>query len=994
MEIFSHDFNSGFIGPCVNNQSVNMKLIRLHLDNNYYCRVLPRYTTSTPGIKIMNVKVIPNKKYYLKVVGFSHHSGCTLWAIDYQGNLLINERIYLQKDLCEAGVLIKTKPQTNNIIIGVLYTLRPNELYTNKPMFIKNISLLEYEPHMSNKVIPINQKYINELNTLKDNIQILDNVSSNSSINRNMSDNFKSINFQEKNNGYKEYVIDENENEIKNDIDEKNQINRNENEMKIIEQQKKIIEQQEALLNQTNKITNKETNIKKPLVSFVMTAYNSEKFIKKPIESILNQTYSNIELIIIDDCSNDNTYNICKDLSIEDNRVRVYSNIKNMGTYWSKNFGFLMTRGEFIILHDSDDTSAPTRLEEQIFPLLENRKYLASVCDYERRNSEGKLVLNRGLPHRLALISLLFRKELLDKIGYFDSVRYGADDEFVERIKKFLPKSLHHVPKPLYIASIRNESISNKETVELNKKKNYLSENRKIYSENFTKYHQKLLKENKNCYVPFPLLKRKWAMAHENMNCDKNNSYKDENVTVSICSIPNRVGSLKRTVNSLLPQVDKINIYLNGYDEIPEFLLNRKIHVETSDYFGDLNDNGKFFFDIPYGYHFTCDDDILYPSDYVQKMILKLNNYYNKVVVCCHGMIYPKNMKNFYSKDRKVYSFKLSLDKDKFVNLGGTGTVAYHTKIFNEKYDKTMKFAGMIDVWLSIQCKRKGIPIVSVSRPEKWLEDINENQEMSLYSKYFIINVEKIKDKLCEKCTENFENKKYKLCEDCYPLLENVKDKEHTKYINDEGSWLFEDNFEIYNNISKNLLIENKLNPMKLIDYDYDTTFLKEFLTKEQLKIYRKFIDIENKCINRYVGLIFEFNKNTDNLSYSINKYLSKAPTLLQLTNKINKKSGNIIHKNFENTLINKELTDNDFVEILNKIFTDDDVYNNTGSDNSKDSKGSKESYDSFKHYNLFEGQPNKKRGRKKKHTKIIPIDNLINENTIPSNDEKEKIIK
>ena len=101
-------------------------------------------------------------------------------------------------------------------------------------------------------------------------------------------------------------------------------------------------------------------------VSVLMTAYNREKYIGEAIESVLASTYTNFELIIVDDGSIDNTGAIAKEFEIKDNRVKVYVNAKNLGDYPNRNYAASLAKGEFILYVDSDDTILPGGFERLI----------------------------------------------------------------------------------------------------------------------------------------------------------------------------------------------------------------------------------------------------------------------------------------------------------------------------------------------------------------------------------------------------------------------------------------------------------------------------------------------------------------------------------------------------------------------------------------------------------------------------------------------------
>lgn len=101
-----------------------------------------------------------------------------------------------------------------------------------------------------------------------------------------------------------------------------------------------------------------------PKVSVIMPVYNAENYIDTAVKSILNQSYKNFELIIIDDCPTDSSMEIIMQYS--DVRIRVFHNEQNSGISYSRNKGLDYSRGEYIAIMDDDDISMPLRLEKQI----------------------------------------------------------------------------------------------------------------------------------------------------------------------------------------------------------------------------------------------------------------------------------------------------------------------------------------------------------------------------------------------------------------------------------------------------------------------------------------------------------------------------------------------------------------------------------------------------------------------------------------------------
>lgn len=102
------------------------------------------------------------------------------------------------------------------------------------------------------------------------------------------------------------------------------------------------------------------------LISIIMAAYNTEKTITQAINSALKQTYSEIELLIIDDCSSDMTIEIVKEIANRDSRVKLILNERNRGVSYTRKRGIENAKGKWIAILDSDDIWQPNKLEKQI----------------------------------------------------------------------------------------------------------------------------------------------------------------------------------------------------------------------------------------------------------------------------------------------------------------------------------------------------------------------------------------------------------------------------------------------------------------------------------------------------------------------------------------------------------------------------------------------------------------------------------------------------
>lgn len=135
------------------------------------------------------------------------------------------------------------------------------------------------------------------------------------------------------------------------------------------------------------------------LVSIIMPSYNTAKFISETIQSVLEQTYTNWELIIVDDCSTDNTDEVVS-LFLSDARIHYLKNEKNSGAALSRNRALREAKGRWIAFLDSDDLWLPEKLEKQI-KFMEDNGYAFSYTDYRVIDGNGDGGDVRTGPHKV-----------------------------------------------------------------------------------------------------------------------------------------------------------------------------------------------------------------------------------------------------------------------------------------------------------------------------------------------------------------------------------------------------------------------------------------------------------------------------------------------------------------------------------------------------------------------------------------------------------------
>ena len=172
-----------------------------------------------------------------------------------------------------------------------------------------------------------------------------------------------------------------------------------------------------------------------PLVSIITPLYNSEKYIAETIESVLAQTYSNWEMIIVDDCSKDNSTKIVEEYQKKDRRIKLYRNEINKGVSYTRNRAIDLSQGKYIAFLDSDDLWKKEKLEKQI-KFMEEKNVVLSYTAYEKINEDGSKRGEVRVPDKLdyeellkncliGFLTAIYRKE---ELKYFKFINSKAED--------------------------------------------------------------------------------------------------------------------------------------------------------------------------------------------------------------------------------------------------------------------------------------------------------------------------------------------------------------------------------------------------------------------------------------------------------------------------------------------------------------------------------------------------------------------------------------
>ena len=168
-------------------------------------------------------------------------------------------------------------------------------------------------------------------------------------------------------------------------------------------------------------------------ISIIIPNYNNEAHIKKTVLSILNNTYKNLEVIVVDDCSTDQSMNILLQNFGSNGRVKIYSTQINSGTYYCRNLGILMSSGYYIGFVDGDDYILPEKYDYEINKLEELNEYWGYGTGFNRILYEGNIDNVIDIK-KSNYYNYIFYRKLYNLVGYYHDNRFGADSEFIKRL--------------------------------------------------------------------------------------------------------------------------------------------------------------------------------------------------------------------------------------------------------------------------------------------------------------------------------------------------------------------------------------------------------------------------------------------------------------------------------------------------------------------------------------------------------------------------------
>ncbi len=432
-------------------------------------------------------------------------------------------------------------------------------------------------------------------------------------------------------------------------------------------------------------------------VSVIMTNYNCQNLIERSINSVLNQTHQNLELLIVDDNSTDSSLEIIKKIASKDERVRVFKNIKRLGTYWSKNSVIKKTTGSFITMIDSDDYDLPKKLEKQL-SYFNDEEIVCVSCQNERKISEFSQQTEKiifGYP------SMMFRYQVFRDLGYYDTVKFGADSEFYDRVIKYYGKrKITHISEVLQISPRRTLGLTSIIPENSSPRKNYIN--------NYQNWH----KNTTNLYLDFPTKERPFVVSKESEveYTDLSNSViletKSTNILPVIMCVWKRIEGFENTILQLNEQKFrnfKLYVWNNNKNlkkEFEEILKKSNFEYELHHSEENIGGFGRFFYARKnrgkIGLMDHCvfiDDDQKFGPDLLSTFVSEIKS--NRIS-SQWGWEFTKL--EYYGKDSRR-----ERNPGQSLHYAGTGGMVSDMRIFesDKLFECPEKYWFVEDLWLS-----------------------------------------------------------------------------------------------------------------------------------------------------------------------------------------------------------------------------------------------------------------------------------------------------
>ena len=246
-------------------------------------------------------------------------------------------------------------------------------------------------------------------------------------------------------------------------------------------------------------------------VSVILPTRDRASTLGAAIESVIQQTYTNLELIVVDDASSDSTAEVVGKWARADGRVKPIRLTINRGTYWARNVGLQHATGDLVTIQDDDDLSLAHRLELTVAALRARPDAVAAMAEYARRDPLGRpVIIDGAFVRSLGLHTLMVRRPFLDeRLGFYDVVRVSGDIEFYRRLVAAAgPARLLRIPAVFYHARLAPSSLTTSGIGRMvfgrGRGEQALPRVRQAYQASFEQWHAEIAAGRCPAYLPFP----------------------------------------------------------------------------------------------------------------------------------------------------------------------------------------------------------------------------------------------------------------------------------------------------------------------------------------------------------------------------------------------------------------------------------------------------------------------------------------------------------
>jgi hypothetical protein len=233
-------------------------------------------------------------------------------------------------------------------------------------------------------------------------------------------------------------------------------------------------------------------NLDDPLVSIILAVHNGARWLDYALKSLIAQTWHNLDIVVVDDGSEDGTPEVLRGFTERDPRVTVLSHKTSRGLFSSRNTGLDSARGQFVTTHDADDWSHSEKIARQVRQLMDNPSLAANYSQWVRCSSEIYFQMREAAGRYVHVNSnsLMARKEVFTRLGGWDPVRFSADSEFVARVRQVYGRTSVGVVEegPLSFGLERPDSLTR--SAESHGKSAYAGVRRE-YREHFEAWHSR-----------------------------------------------------------------------------------------------------------------------------------------------------------------------------------------------------------------------------------------------------------------------------------------------------------------------------------------------------------------------------------------------------------------------------------------------------------------------------------------------------------------------